>query len=74
MFEEHVVKTTAAASILQSGLEAHQRARVARETIDREGMTCTGRDGQPKQHPLLAVERDARAAFLQALKVLDLEL
>jgi glutathione S-transferase len=32
------------------------------------------RFGQPKPHPLLATERDARAQFLAALKALNLDL
>jgi len=55
-------------------LEAHQRARECREAILREGMTVVGRDGQAKVHPLLAVERDARQAFLSAVRTLGLEL
>ena len=40
----------------------------------REGMTVVGRDGQAKVHPLLAVERNARQAFLSAVRTLGLEL
>ena len=50
------------------------RARLAREAIAREGMTTTGRDDQVKAHPLLAVERDARQAWLAGIKTLGLEL
>src|SRR5262245_36163347 len=48
------------AAVLATALEAHQRAREAREIINREGMivACGGKSG--KLHPLLAVERDAR--------------
>jgi hypothetical protein len=35
-------------------------------------MTTVGRDGQPRVNPLLAVERDARSAFLTGLKQLKL--
>ncbi len=55
-------------------LEAHQRARECREQIDRDGLTIEGRDGQVKVHPLVAAERDARAAWLSAIKALGLEL
>src|SRR5262245_11217449 len=48
-------------TVLTTALEAHQRARECREAILREGMTVTGRDGQAKVHPLLAVERDGRS-------------
>jgi P27 family predicted phage terminase small subunit len=61
-------------SVLASGLESHQRAREARETIDEEGLTIIGRDGQPKAHPLCSVERDARAAFQRTFKQLGIKL
>jgi hypothetical protein len=66
--------TATAIDVLTSALEAHMRARLAREIVDKEGMTTIGRDGQAKAHPLLAVERDARAAWLAGVKHLGLEL
>lgn len=63
-----------AAAVLLTALEAHGRARQCRETIDREGLTVTGRDNQVKPHPLLAAERDARAQWLAGVKALGLEL
>jgi P27 family predicted phage terminase small subunit len=67
-------QTAVANDVLIVTLEAHQRARQARETVDREGMTVIGRDGQTKVHPLLAVERDARQAFFAGIKALGIEL
>lgn len=64
--------TSASFFVLVSTLEAHQRAREAREVIGEEGMTIVGRDGQPKAHPLCSVERDARAAFQRGLKQLGI--
>jgi P27 family predicted phage terminase small subunit len=66
--------TDVALDVLTVGLEAHERARECRLAIQHDGMVVTGRDGQVKAHPLLAVERDARAAFLAAIKQLGLEL
>jgi phage terminase small subunit len=66
--------TAIAFDVLTTSLEAHMRAREAREAIQRDGMTVIGRDGQQRPHPLLSVERDARAAWLQGLKMLELEL
>ena len=60
--------------LLASALESHMRARLAREEIDNEGMTATGRDGQTKAHPLCAVERDNRAAFRAGMKALGIKL
>jgi benzoylformate decarboxylase len=51
-----------------------QRGRLAREAIEREGMTFLDAKGKPKPHPLLVVERDSRAAALAAFRQLNLEL
>jgi P27 family predicted phage terminase small subunit len=74
VFEDFELSTRTAEAVLIAALEAHQRARECREAISRDGMTVLGRDGQDKVHPLLAVERDARAAFLTAIRALGLEL
>jgi P27 family predicted phage terminase small subunit len=74
VFRDFDLPTETALAILTAGLESHMRARLAREQVDKDGMTITGRDGQEKVHPLLAVERDARSGFLQAVKLLGLDL
>ena len=61
-------------SLLRTALEAHQRARECREAVDRDGMTLPDRFGQLKAHPLLSAERDALAAFLNAMRHLALDL
>ncbi|MBE0427886.1 MAG: hypothetical protein IBX72_14730 [Nitrospirae bacterium] len=60
--------------ILSVALEALDRCQKARTIIDAEGMTVLDKFGQAKQHPLLAIERDSRAAFLAGLKALNLDL
>jgi hypothetical protein len=50
-------------AILAAGCEAHARARLAAAEIARDGMILKGR-----AHPLLAVERDQRAAYVSALR------
>jgi hypothetical protein len=47
---------------------------VKREIINDEGMIVGSASGQGKLHPLLAVERDARQAWLHAIKQLGFEL
>jgi hypothetical protein len=64
----------AALSILRSALEAHQRARTCREAVDRDGAIYRDRFDQPKPHPLIAAERDARAAFIAGMRALNLDL
>lgn len=61
-------------SILAEGMTSLQRARKARLAIDEAGMTYTDSKGHPRAHPLLCVERDARAAALSAFRILNLEL
>jgi P27 family predicted phage terminase small subunit len=64
----------AALTMLRTALESHHRARQCRERIDKDGPAILDRWGQLKPHPLLAAERDARAALLSALKALNLDL
>jgi P27 family predicted phage terminase small subunit len=60
--------------ILTTAFEAFDRMRIAQEQIKLEGMTSIDRFGRMKAHPLLTVERDARAQFLAALKQLNLDI
>ena len=60
--------------MLEEGLASLMRARLARETIAKEGMTVRDAKNQLKPHPLLTTERDSRAAALQAFRQLNLEL
>jgi hypothetical protein len=64
----------ASLALLRSALEAHQRSRRCRLAIARDGETVRDRFGQVRAHPLLPTERDARAAFLAAMRVLNLDL
>jgi hypothetical protein len=64
----------ASLALLRSALEAHMRARRCRVVIDRNGETIKDRFEQVRAHPLLAAERDARAAFLAAMRALNLDL
>jgi P27 family predicted phage terminase small subunit len=45
----------------------------AREQLDRDGLTLEDRFGQTRQHPLVNVERDARAELRRSLRELDLD-
>ncbi len=59
----------ASLAVLRSGLEAHHRMRRCRENIDRIGeLTKEGK--RVRAHPLLSHERDARAAWLAAMRAL----
>ncbi len=72
--DEYTIADAAGLKILAVALEAYDRAQTARQQIDKDGMTIIDRWGQRKPHPLIACERDARAAFLSGLKALNLDL
>lgn len=74
LLDEYGITDAAGLKILQSSLEAYDRAQFARKAIDMDGMTTLDKAGQVKAHPLLACERDSRAAFLAGLKALNLDL
>jgi P27 family predicted phage terminase small subunit len=59
--------------LLTTAMEARDRMKAATATIEAEGQSISDRFGQTKAHPLLVVERDARAAMLSALKALHLD-
>lgn len=71
---EYGIDDVAGLRILRIACESFDRAQTARATIDRDGMTTVDKFGQLKPHPLLASERDSRAAFLAGLKALNLNL
>jgi hypothetical protein len=60
-------------ALLQTAAEAADRIASARRQIDEQGELLTIR-GIPRVNPLCAVERDARAALIRALKELHLDL
>lgn len=70
----HDFADAASQSLLTSTLEAHLRARRCRIQIAADGETIPDRFGIIKAHPLLAAERDARRAFQQGMKQLNLDL
>ncbi len=74
LIEEYSISDSGGLAILQTGLEAYDRAEAARASIEQYGMLVPDRFKIPKPHPLLTVERDARSQWLQALKQLNLDI
>ncbi len=72
--DEYHITDEAGVAILRTALEAFDRMRSCQRVIARDGLTVTDRWGQVKPHPLIAAERDARAAWLAGLKQLNLDL
>lgn len=71
---EYQISDGAGLLLLQSALEAFDRVRAAQVAIAADGLVQRGSKRQPRAHPLLTVERDARAAMLASLKALNLDL
>ena len=65
--EEHHLR------LLQLVCEAWDRSQMARELLDREGLTVPGREGGTRPHPAVAIERDARLAVARLVRELDLD-
>jgi Phage terminase, small subunit len=59
--------------LLTTAMEAHQRCRLAREAVAKDGMMLPDRFGTLQPHPLLKAEASARGQYLAALKQLNLE-
>jgi hypothetical protein len=74
MSEDYGIEDTGGLSVLTLAARARDTAAAAKAIIDREGMMTTDRFGCAKAHPAVAVERDARAQMLAALKALHLDL
>ena len=64
--------TAAEQALLIEALRALDRAEQARLAVGAQ-LTVATRGGEPKAHPLLLVERDARAAFARMLRQLGLD-
>lgn len=60
--------------LLQVAGEAWDRAQEARKVLKKHGgVTFIGANGEPKAHPAVAIERDARTAFARLVRELDLD-
>jgi P27 family predicted phage terminase small subunit len=59
--------------LLTTAMESWDRAKQAQDIIRKDGPSVVDRWGQTKAHPMIAVERNAHAALLAALRALDLD-
>lgn len=71
---EYRITDSAGLQILTNAAECKDRAECARAEIDKTGLTLKNRLGGAIVNPLCAVERDARAAMINSLKALNLDL
>ena len=71
--DEYGISDSGGLLLLRTALEALDRMRQAQKAIKKDGATVLDRFEQRKPHPLLVIERDSRAAMIQALKALNLD-
>jgi len=71
--EEYGIQDAGGLLLLLTAMESFDRMRSAQAAIAEEGASRPDRFAQLRAHPLLSVERDARAAMLAALKALGLD-
>jgi P27 family predicted phage terminase small subunit len=74
IISEYGISDGAGLLLLQQALEAFDRVRGAQAQIAQDGLVSRGSKRQARAHPLLAVERDSRAAMLASLRSLNLDL
>lgn len=67
------IEDRAGLMLLTKAFEAWDRAERCRIRIDADGEAIEDRFGQAKPHPLLACERDSRAAFANLIRQLGIE-
>lgn len=74
LITEYGIRDAAGLAVLEQAARAFDRAEEARRMLDRDGCVVKDRWGQKKAHPAATVERDARAAFLAAIRQLGVEI
>ena len=74
LISEYDINDPAGLLLLQTGMEAFDRLKMAQAEIAKDGQMIADRFGQMKPHPLLTTERDARSQLLLAIKGLNLDL
>lgn len=72
--KEYAIDDAAGKHLLRTACEAFDRMRQCQASIAEHGEAVKDKFGQLKPHPLLSAERDSRAAMLNALKQLNLDL
>ena len=60
--------------VLKVALEAYDRLMDARRIIDSEGVYYSTDTGFKREHPCLKIEKEARSGFLQAWRMLNLNI
>jgi P27 family predicted phage terminase small subunit len=60
--------------LLEAACRAWDRASLARQVLEEQGMTYTGAEGQPRMRPEVQIERQSLLAFARLVRELGLDL
>jgi P27 family predicted phage terminase small subunit len=71
---EYNISDSGGLAILTTACEALDELRVYQGIFDKDGRTEQDRFGMPKAHHLLTAYKDARTQYLNAIKMLNLDL
>ena len=72
LLSDFVIEDSGGLALVRAVCESFQRQQEARKIIDKDGAVFVDRFGAPKAHPACAIERDARAQMISALRALKL--
>lgn len=72
--DEYGIADAAGIALLVTAAECIDRMRAAQTAIAEHGELVIDRYGAPKLNPACALEKDARAGFLAAMRALNLDL
>ena len=70
----YAITDPAGVLILQTACESFDLMRLAQKSVHKFGVVTTDERNRPKANPACSVERDARAAFLQAIRLLKIDI
>jgi P27 family predicted phage terminase small subunit len=70
---EYGITDAGGISLLVRACECQDRLAAVWQIIAEEGEVTKDRYGNPRLHPAMTLEKDARAGFLQAMKQLNLD-
>ncbi len=74
-YADKIVKSPARKAMLQTGLEALDRAEEARKIVENDGMIMTtGKSGVSHAHPAVRIEKDNRSLALKVFKALNIHM
>ena len=71
--KEYDISDPAGLAILAAGIHSFDRSAQAKKILDAEGPVVTDKFGQRKCHPAATVELSNRAAWLNAIRMLNLD-